>query len=492
MSYSGRLPPLDLTSTISRHEYDHIRRIVSNVMPGSDSTKKTFMETVSLGSKAEDDEKQLRETRRMMSKTRSAQWPNTLEGLRKTKIQARVDRLAAKEAAQQLLDEEEERIRLRDKLNTLRQAKEKIASEDIRMRNLKSYQQMSYNADVNAALMKLKAQRAEMETLEEQRIAQDVPLIATVGIENAEEIRHDQRLKAIQLANEHKRQMRERMEHRLEMYNTMMQEKAEMDNLVAEHERSLHQGTIRKQELSAQAAQLHREAMMSRQMAKTARHQEETRAMESTIQQSMKLDAKADLINRLQARKRQEKMERAESIKDHILKNFPQTRPEWDTAAAKNKLLMAEQQEEFRRKEEQKRREKRDIMETNLRMVRDRVLREHKERMENELQDTKHYKQQLEELNRNAEMEVTVRRQKAKELQAIHLAQAADKKRVLETWHQADIDEGMRATQSARFGPVDAMFQTKVQEIYNQEESRGHRLMPLDRAIRKISTGTFS
>jgi hypothetical protein len=109
---------------------------------------------------AHEGETRLRAQRKEASKARADRWPNTLVAMRHRKDQARVDAVAAKEAAMIAEDEASQQVREGERLRMIAAAEDLVRQQSDKYKILANYRQLSYDMDVMKQQAEIKAQLA--------------------------------------------------------------------------------------------------------------------------------------------------------------------------------------------------------------------------------------------------------------------------------------------------------------------------------------------
>ncbi len=217
--------------TISASDFDRMRRTAFS----SSATQ-----VVSADMEAEST---LRQTRKMMSQTRAAKWPNTLEGLRKRKEEARQARLDAAEAHQQELDARDEERLQNQRLEILRKAADEMIEKSEKMKMLRNYRNQSNQWEILKLQQAIKQER-DM-TMRAGAEAAHAAMMEAIARGNAEEDRKAERArqKAKELAATQQQQLREVVDQRLaELRETEAQGRrmaAQVERLIAEEQAAM-------------------------------------------------------------------------------------------------------------------------------------------------------------------------------------------------------------------------------------------------------------
>ena len=132
---------------ITSNELDEMRRLVGVVGSGAGA------------SAAESKDALLRATRKAASAARSAAWPNTLEGLRRRKVEERAARDVASEAAAVELDREAADARLMERLAVLRAANAYFEGQSDKVKALRNFRQRVADKESDTAATTLRKRR---------------------------------------------------------------------------------------------------------------------------------------------------------------------------------------------------------------------------------------------------------------------------------------------------------------------------------------------
>jgi len=262
--------------------------------------------------------------RKATSTQRASRWGNTLAAQRRSKQQAKIDRLDAKEQAAQQLDAREEAIRNQKRVDQLRAAREAILSQTAHRKLLAQEQQKVITKEVLSKQEALRRRRAEMEAATEDAYVQDMRR----RIARAEEAEAAAKAAAahhkLQVAEDLRQQVHDAKEARIKELQEAAAEGAAIRAAAAAHEAAEAakeeaarvQGRVRnKQQQEANAA-----LVRARQGVKDAEAREVAALQVAALEKERQDKRRADFLEM----KRREAAQRAEHIGKVVADQFAQ------------------------------------------------------------------------------------------------------------------------------------------------------------------------
>jgi hypothetical protein len=167
-----------------------LRQAAGIVLPGTEleRMRRTVLadkDILSLKSVDEEREVAARGARKALSDARAARFPNTLAALRKRKLHAREERLAKEEEERARLDDEEETLRQTERLRTLEAASNQIIENTDKMKMLRSQALGAYVRDTCEQQIALNKRKAALEKEEEEE--RHAALLETIAAGDARE-----------------------------------------------------------------------------------------------------------------------------------------------------------------------------------------------------------------------------------------------------------------------------------------------------------------
>ena len=120
---------------------------------------------------------------------------------------------------------------------------------------------------------------------------------------------------------------------------------------------------------------------------------------------------------------------------------------------------------------------------------RTRIVRERRAELEEAHRDHAVFADKLAQLDAQEASDAAGARARARDVQAAQLAQAADKKRTLESWRAVDATDALAADGAAQGGPQDVHFTAEAGALLERERERrgGKAAQPVLRLVHKLT-----
>ena len=434
---------------------------------------------------AEEREADLRAQRQAASKERAGRWPNTLEGLRKRKDQARLDRIAEAEAAGRVQDGIEKAKRDAERQAVLDRASGFMEQQKEKMKVLANFRARSYDADILKQQGELKRESEEERRREEQEAHER--MLHELAQAQAEEDGKmgAMRAKARALQAERTATLKEVIARRIkEMEETEEAGRRSLEEIAARAQ-DQYNAAVAKRELGAAKNREFQEENRRLKAVREEMKKGEAEALAWVAAQAEAKEAKDKLIKSIIQRGRDEAEKKARQITEIMerdllgRKNTEDARLEGEVAAADAK------DRERQAQRERLGREMRESIAADIKRVKERTLKAIREQMAEDKREDELFRAKL----AGMEAEEAAARVKAREFATRYKLDAmnsvAERQRAAAELRAKTIAAELEEMAKIARGDDDAGFRTACDDIRQEERAKGHSLQPFERLVYK-------
>jgi hypothetical protein len=441
---------------------------------------------VALKAGASASEAATRAARKAASEARAAQWPNTLEALRRRKDQARKDAAAAHEASLVADDAASAAVREAERLAAIDAAKALVRQQTDKFKIVANYRARSYDMDVLAKQAALKAAaasaRARADADEHARMLADLSAATEEDSRKLEAARAKARA---QQEDQH-RQIRAIIDRRIAALHETEEEGKRMLADIAARDAEATAAAYARRDAGAAAQRAFKEENVRLQAVRAEMKKSEAEMMTWIAAQAAAKEEQDAKIRAIIVRQREEAERKARVISDLMAADYAARKDTEDTRLATEVAAAEAKAANVAAAKARAQAEMRASIDEFIRASQKKALDAIRAQIAEDARAHEEFRAKLAAAEAAEAAAAAARRAASTAFKTEWLSEAAAKKRAKEEAAAKAKAEAAAEAAAALGGPEDAEFAAAVAALEAEEAAKGHAIQPLRRMVHGV------